>query len=432
MTPKYLQYLEEKAVKLNKRLFIESIDMPISNDNLQVFKEKVFLESSTGKKFEALAVIKNVPISTFNKNSNGRRYPKSLWEKVLREGTAEGSLSLADHPEGEGSTSAIWGVWHGMKISDKVYSDLYLIEEKPIRVLRAGGKLGTSSVGFGELDEKDNCTVLSESFELERLADIVLKPSQGTYFESSLISDGEGLESKLTESTNKIKKEEKIVMSDKMDRFIEQNAKNHVKQKIKELRKSDNISENITELNETKEYVAKLGESELLESLIKELDNEVAKCQNALEEQAQHKASLLESTLKEKAELEEKYNKLVEEHDKAIKILELAKVTEEEKNILVEDTTARDEDITLFKEERDDMIDDIKQFKEEREDMLNDLAVFKEEKENMLKEAAQYKEDNTLMESDINIFKEEREDLLYDLKESFSLIKEIKWWSKNR
>jgi len=427
VTPKYLKYLEEKAVKLNKKLLIESSDIPISEDNFQVFKEQVLLESSNGKKFKSLAVIKNVPVSRYKKNSNGRIYPKPLWEKVLREGSAEGNLALSDHPETEGSVTSVWGVWHEMRVKlDGVYADLYLIEEKPIRIIEAGGRLGTSTVGFGELDERDDCTVMAESFELERLSDIVLSPSQGTYFEKANLSDEQDLESKLTESTNKIKKEEKIIMSDKMDRFIEQNAKNHVKQKIKETNKSTNYAENISVLNETKEYITAIGDSALLENLVKEIENEVEKNQKILAEKANTAESLSEQVQKEKAELEEKYNKLVEEHDKAIKILELAKITEEEKKTLLEDSTVKDEDLTTFKEERSDMMADIKIFKEERENMLDDVKQFKEEREDFIFDMKHLKEEAALRDSDIKIFKEERDDLLFDLKESFNLIKEAK------
>jgi hypothetical protein len=55
------------------------------------------------------------------------------------------------------------------------------------------------------------------------------------------------------------------------------------------------------------------------------VENEVEKNQAFLSETANSAIKLFERVQKEKAELEEKHNKLVEEHDKAIKILELAK-----------------------------------------------------------------------------------------------------------
>lgn len=130
-------------------------------------------------------------VNTYDKpNANGRVYSRELWENVMnnQRDLWFQSTALADHPEDEsaGSFKDIVMVWLGMDISD--VSDLVygygtfvgpngsLAKD----ILDKGGKIGFSSSGFGEL-MSDGRTVNPDTYEIERLADVVLNPSQGVF-----------------------------------------------------------------------------------------------------------------------------------------------------------------------------------------------------------------------------------------------------------
>jgi len=131
------------------------------------------------------------PVSKYdNLNINKRRYPKKLWERVIhdQEDRWKGLSGLADHPsddsDGEFKNSSI--VWLDMEIDPKtnlvwgvgVFVGPYgrLAQE----IIDVGGRVGFSSSGFGELGY-DGETVDPESYIIERVADLVLNPSQGVY-----------------------------------------------------------------------------------------------------------------------------------------------------------------------------------------------------------------------------------------------------------
>jgi hypothetical protein len=150
------------------------------------------LIESGGQKYEYIASYR-VPISRFDwKNANGRIYPKKLWENVIKNqsGIWEGCVGLADHPGDteDGSVKSIFGVWRNLGINEKtnlVEADLYLIGENGLlfqQVLEAGGKAGLSTSGYGELKE-DKSTVDESSFQIERISDWVLNPSQNVFAE---------------------------------------------------------------------------------------------------------------------------------------------------------------------------------------------------------------------------------------------------------
>lgn len=123
-------------------------------------------------------------------NANGRVYNRQLWENVMnnQRDIWYQSTALADHPldESAGSFKDVTLVWLGMEISD--ISDLVFGYGAFVGpngalakdILDKGGKIGFSSSGFGEL-LSDNKTVNPDSYEIERLADVVLNPSQGVF-----------------------------------------------------------------------------------------------------------------------------------------------------------------------------------------------------------------------------------------------------------
>lgn len=139
--------------------------------------------------------IYRVPVARINPpgtvNGNHRRYPKALWENVMnnQEDAWKGLCGLADHPTDDSDPGSFKNssiVWLGMDIdegSNLVYGIGtfvgpygHLAQE----IIDAGGRVGFSSSGFGEL-EADGETVNPDTYQIERLADVVLNPSQSVY-----------------------------------------------------------------------------------------------------------------------------------------------------------------------------------------------------------------------------------------------------------
>ena len=145
-----------------------------------------------------------VPISYYEKlNKNNRNYGKKLWENVRdkQRDTWLGSACLGDHPgkESDGDPKNICGVWLDMKLGESspdgsgiVYGLLCpcgRLGEDLTDYLRKGGRVGTSSSGYGRL-LSDGVTVDPDNYLIERLADWVLNPSQGTYFKYEKTTNG--------------------------------------------------------------------------------------------------------------------------------------------------------------------------------------------------------------------------------------------------
>lgn len=133
------------------------------------------------------------PVSRFgNKNGNGRIYPRKLWENVIenQRDVWQGGCGLADHPvedddPGEFKTSAI--VWLDMMIDDAnklIWAIGTFVGEYgrlAQEIIEAGGRVGFSSSGFGELDPFDKTTINADTYQIERVADIVTNPSQSVF-----------------------------------------------------------------------------------------------------------------------------------------------------------------------------------------------------------------------------------------------------------
>lgn len=144
-----------------------------------------------------------VPISFYNKvNGNNRNYNRRLWENVMssQKATWCGSPMLCDHPAGDsdGNPKDICGVWLDMKLGEPDRNGTGLVYGLLMPSghhgddlqdhLRNGLKIGTSSSGFGKLSG-DGVTVDPDTYMIERLADWVLSPSQGTFFSYDESSD---------------------------------------------------------------------------------------------------------------------------------------------------------------------------------------------------------------------------------------------------
>jgi hypothetical protein len=157
------------------------------------------LSESTNKYFESHPVatlegksVWKLPISRYDwKNENGRVYEKRLWQRVIEEQkeSYQGNCGLADHPkdDDDGKFKETAVVWLNMGLDEDnkiVWGEAIFVGDNgrlAEEVMEAGGRVGFSSSGFGELEESDKSTVRWDSYQLERPADIVLNPSQKVY-----------------------------------------------------------------------------------------------------------------------------------------------------------------------------------------------------------------------------------------------------------
>lgn len=138
--------------------------------------------------------IYRVPVGRWdNINGNRRRYTKKLWENVMnnQQSAWKGLCGLADHPSADNDPGSIKNssiVWLGMELDDveKIVYGIgtfvgalgHMFQE----IIDAGGRVGFSSSGFGEI-MADGQTVNPDTYQIERLADVVLNPSQEVYGE---------------------------------------------------------------------------------------------------------------------------------------------------------------------------------------------------------------------------------------------------------
>lgn len=417
MDVKRNKFYEDKAKSLCKAVFFEDTVFSIKTpgvDFVDLAGKTILTESASGDKFTALAVLRNVPVSGYNENANGRVYSRELWERVHKLKMAEGTLCLADHPDDDGSVKDIWGVWRNLKVNeDKVIADLYLVEEKPVRILRAGGKLGTSSVGFGELSESDGKTVEPNSYVLERTGDFVMNPSQGTFATFENIIEESKIDNNSTvSSTNKemikesIKENIDIKSEDSnknmsVEKFMESTVKNNVRLAIKDAKASDKFKESIETL------------SGILKDIPEVMTEQKAKVEQAIVEiQEKMEVQLLdaEKSLKEQSvthsELKAKYD--------AQNVL-ISEMTEklEKASKLVEGTSDQDE----LKESVKSLTEQVSKYKESATLMKKDLDKYAEKLTVGRKLLTSYKENERLFMRDVSIFKEKAPLILKDVKQ---------------
>jgi len=184
--------------------FVENFIPSIEERKLIV---KVPLNESQTKLMETLLkniaplpenkVVYKIPISRWGVlNGNKRRYSRELWERVIKEQSSRylNSLGLADHPpeNSDGNFKEVFCVYHGLELSET--DNLVFAYMTPVgaygklftEILESNGKVGTSTSGFGELSE-NNEDVNPVTFELERIADCVLTPSQNVYGDKTMV-----------------------------------------------------------------------------------------------------------------------------------------------------------------------------------------------------------------------------------------------------
>lgn len=418
---------KELAKEKGKTLFIESFFLNVPSENLK-FLENVskagsvhLVESKQGEKFKAVGIVQKVPVSKFTENLNNRVYPKRLWEKVQKEGSAEGTLCLADHPsdDTDGSVKDIVGVWRNFRVNESnCTADLYLIGKHGkqfLEVLQAGGKCGLSSVGFGELLE-DEKTVNPDTYELVRVSDWVLTPSQGVYAETDHVIK-ENISLNYTNYKENYKLENK--RNYKMDNIQLLTLKNNIKLALRE--SSKNIESKSVNLVESKNDLL-----DLLNYIPSELQEERSKIERQIEK--------VEETLK--STISEKSNQLVLKKEENLNLKQKYKTA----NIILSKMKERNEKsngvIKLLSYNENAMKSDIKSLLSERSTMMSDIKILTEDRKVMSSDIKTLVEDKNLMEKDLSILLKERETMLVDIdslvKDRHAMNKDIKSFSEDR
>lgn len=247
-------------------------------DTLQESSTKIY-EDVDGKKFECVAAYR-VPISRYNwKNENGRVYSKDLWENVVKNQKHiwEGSIGLADHPVEEGSVKDTFAVYHNLGLNEKtgtVDVDIHLVGthgKLAFDIMEAGGKIGFSSSGFGELLE-DGCTVDPKTYMLERVSDFVLNPSQKVFGTRDMkigVVNVKKNESKEIVSMN----ESTIPAGRKISKLEERKFRKDVEGFLQEASSVEKPSDRLVELNELLTYFEEDTASDLKERVTAEIEN---------------------------------------------------------------------------------------------------------------------------------------------------------------
>lgn len=133
------------------------------------------------------------PISKINTkeepNLNGRVYNEQLWKNVIDKQVDvwKGGTGLANHPaddeDGDFMNQSI--VWLDGFLGDDgfVYGIGTFVGDGGAlarQIIGVGGRIGFSSSGYGDF-LSDGITVDPDSYEIDRLADLVLNPSQGVF-----------------------------------------------------------------------------------------------------------------------------------------------------------------------------------------------------------------------------------------------------------
>jgi len=416
---------EEIAKLKGKKVLYESTVINVKSEDIETYDKPLFVESSDGNSIQCRGILKNVPISKYTENDNNRIYSRKLWENVYNSKVSEGTLSLMDHPEDEGSVKDVCGVWKNMRLGENyVFADWYLIGDNGqliLEVVNAGGKIGISSVGYGEFLE-DNKTVNPDTYELERLGDAVLNPSQNVYatkqnLQNQVEENKQNKENYKKDQffedsfTNNIDKNINVFSNEKnklevhtMDRITEANFKNHVLALIREAKKIENLTESI----DTLKRIDTAGD-DFLTSKVEEAISEV---QAKLEEQKNSAEKNLASVTAELNELKAKYEvacqtltQLKENYSKAKSVIEKMGLKDDKEvgNVINESRKIKKQ-IEIFKENKRRMINDIKQLLEDRKNMFSDLRALVEDRKLMKADIKQLIEDRKNMLSDIKIF----------------------------
>lgn len=188
MAKSRLDILQENAKLKNKLLLIEHCTYTFTPSKVELFEKVQMIESASGQKWKCRGILRNVPVTRYIKNLNGRTYLRELWERVKGLGWFEGGLCLADHADDSGSVRNICGIWRNFQVgSEYATADLYCVTDDGqdlLEIAQAGGPCGFSTCGYGEYIPGTDHVVNPKTFEMDpalSVCDWVLGPSQQVF-----------------------------------------------------------------------------------------------------------------------------------------------------------------------------------------------------------------------------------------------------------
>ena len=380
---------------------VENYLIDFSKTKVDIENNLKLIEDISGVVREGSITLKNVPVTKFTENQNGRIYNRKLWENVAKQKMFEGSACYADHRE-EYSVLDQIGVWQNFRILDEMaVADLVLIGHGKLleEIVRAKGKVGFSTVGYGELCE-DEKTVNPDTYEYNN-TDAVTNPSQGTFatFENIIESKKDIKEEKnnnlkkeiTNNSDNKFEEKHEV---GQMDKIQEASLKNHIRLSLKEAGSSEDKIGSIKDLQELKSLIP----AEMVEEINK-VNDVIGKIQESLYTEKEAVKQNLEISTKSYDELSQKY-------ESSIKTIKELKENLEKANAVVKKATEgiSKEDIIAMKE-------DVDQFVKDRTLMENDINRLLTEIEMRDKDLNILIEDTELRDKDIKSFMKERKSL---------------------
>lgn len=318
----------------------------IRQDSLNESTSKIIYE---GTEYKCVAAY-TFPFSRPDKeNLNGRIYTSKLWENVFKKQfkNNESTFGLMDHPKEEGSMKDIACVWRNPRFNEDkslCIADCYLFGEHGRKIneaIEAGGPVGFSTSGYGEIKESDNKTVDENTFEVERLSDFVLDPSYSVFSndESTKPIQKESIQENLT-----INNKETEPMSDKLKELTEKSTRLNLDKLIEEADKKETHALRISALEEALSYTA----DDFLPDVKKAIEEKIAILKVETFELAEKAKTLpqLEETAKasetEKTSIKEEVEKLQkdlvsinEKYELAVNLLDEAKEYAEKADSLI-------------------------------------------------------------------------------------------------
>ena len=263
-----------------------------------------------------------VPVSRYDwKNANGRVYEKKLWQNVIdkQKESWQGNVGLADHPldEEDGSFRNVATVWLNMGLNETeqiVWGECVFVGahgKLAEEIMEAGGRVGFSSSGFGELDEFDKSTVKWDSYMIERVSDLVLNPSQKVFgrrenrvTHESIKESDDSKKSEITKcdtcgcemdkcecekSSDKEKKsdnkQENTIMAhesdtnSKMSKFEVKRIQEEITHYLGEVNQKEDLQEKLDELQEIRQYFS----ANVPPKLLAEIDKEIKETREAID-----------------------------------------------------------------------------------------------------------------------------------------------------
>ena len=386
-----------------RQLFRESYNININPSNVEVLDKPKLVESQ-GKQFEAIVVLRNVPVSKYTENLNNRIYRKSLWERVKRLNEFEGIPAFDSHLDNP-KPSDMLGVWHNFRVGESYpVADFYVIDERIAMAMKAGIRtLGISTSGYGELAE-DGKTVQDESFQIIS-SDVVWQPSQQVYLSQEQIDSND----QKTESIKQDAKLNETLTNNTLQEGVTVGNDFLIKKQLKEMAKQANTaiksgveSEMISIREDITSYIEDVPQGfdeqvHNLKGIINKIDetigNQLVETKKSLQETAE-KSTTLESENKTlKTALDEMKSKLVKA-DEMIKVLQSGSTM----------TEAMQHDLKLFAKEREVIDFDMSAMREDLEMAQHDIREYERVVKAQEADLRRLHADMKMMEHDLKEF----------------------------